>query len=264
MKSYVLYIVLLAVLFAGSCSLGRDTGARTRTEPEQDSTAENENKTTSGGTQEIEKEFFQAGEASWYGPDFHGKRTANGEIYDMDKLTAAHKELPFHTLVEVENIDNRKQVIVRINDRGPFIKDRVIDLSKKAAQRLGMVKTGTAPVRLRIIKASDIGKRERRVPVENKPPVLADESSAVSVHPLPVQPQPSARFFLQAGAFSQRENALQMQEHLKDVLPDLDFSVHYDNGLYKVLSKRVSTREQAEQLKQRLSENGFESFIKEE
>ena len=99
-----------------------------------------------------ENPSIETGIASWYGVKFHGRRTANGEIYDMSRLTAAHRTLPFHSIVEVVNLDNRKKIIVRINDRGPFVKNRIIDLSFKAAKILGMAERGTAPVELRIIK----------------------------------------------------------------------------------------------------------------
>ncbi|MDP8239633.1 MAG: septal ring lytic transglycosylase RlpA family protein [Candidatus Hatepunaea meridiana] len=92
------------------------------------------------------------GKASWYGSDFHGKMTANGEIYDMNKVSAAHKHLPFNTIIEVTNLKNGKEIKVRINDRGPYAKGRILDLSKGAAKKLGMMKTGVAEVRIRIIK----------------------------------------------------------------------------------------------------------------
>ncbi len=92
----------------------------------------------------------QEGVASWYGGKFHGRLTANGEIFDTHKMTAAHKHLPFGTLVEVTNLANGKSVEVRINDRGPFVNDRIIDLSHAAADALDMVKTGTAAVKLKV------------------------------------------------------------------------------------------------------------------
>jgi rare lipoprotein A len=95
------------------------------------------------------------GTASWYGPKFNGRRTANGERYDMHKLTAAHPNLPFGTLVQVTNLDNGKQVVVRINDRGPFGRRRVIDLSYAAARELGMVGPGTAHVELALVGRYD-------------------------------------------------------------------------------------------------------------
>lgn len=96
--------------------------------------------------------YYEIGIASWYGPGFHGKRTANGEIYDMYAMTAAHKTLPFGTIVRVVDLDTGRSVVVRINDRGPFVKGRIIDLSYAAAQELGMVKKGLAKVGLKIVK----------------------------------------------------------------------------------------------------------------
>jgi rare lipoprotein A len=96
--------------------------------------------------------FYQKGIASYYGRDFHGKRTANGEIYDMNGLTAAHRTLPFSTVLEVRNLENDRTVTVRINDRGPFVQGRIIDLSVGAARRIGMLGSGTAMVELRVKK----------------------------------------------------------------------------------------------------------------
>ncbi len=92
-----------------------------------------------------------SGKASWYGPGFHGRRTANGEIYNSNALTAAHRSLPFGTRVRVTNIHNGRSVVVRINDRGPFIGGRIIDVSAGAARRLNMISSGIAPVRLEIL-----------------------------------------------------------------------------------------------------------------
>lgn len=95
---------------------------------------------------------IQEGIASFYGEDFHGRKTSNGEVYDMYAMTAAHRALPFNTRVLVTNLDNGKRVIVRINDRGPFVKGRIIDLSYGAAQKIGMVGPGTAKVRLEVLE----------------------------------------------------------------------------------------------------------------
>lgn len=92
-----------------------------------------------------------SGIASWYGPKFHGKLTSNGERYNMHAMTAAHKTLPMNTMLRVENLENNKQIIVRINDRGPFVKSRIIDLSYQAAHRIDMTRKGTAPVRIEVI-----------------------------------------------------------------------------------------------------------------
>ena len=93
-------------------------------------------------------QFVQRGLASWYGPGFHGRKTASGEVYDQNDLTAAHRKLPLGTKATVTNLDNNKQVEVEINDRGPYARGRVIDLSKAAAERLEMKGDGTAPVRI--------------------------------------------------------------------------------------------------------------------
>jgi len=90
------------------------------------------------------------GRASWYGPRFHGKKTAAGERFNQHHLTAAHRRLPLGTQVEVTNLKNGRKVRVRINDRGPYVKGRVIDLSRAAAQRLGMLASGTTPVRIEV------------------------------------------------------------------------------------------------------------------
>jgi len=94
----------------------------------------------------------QKGHASWYGNEYHGRRTASGEIFDENDLTAAHRKHPFGTIVEVKNLRNGKRVRVRINDRGPFQRGRIIDLSKAAARRIGMLQAGVVPVRVEVIK----------------------------------------------------------------------------------------------------------------
>jgi len=96
--------------------------------------------------------YDQVGIASWYGPGFHGKLTSNGETYDMHSLTAAHKSLPFNTLVKVIDLDTGNSVIVRINDRGPFIRGRIIDLSLAAAEELGSDQKGIARVGLKVVE----------------------------------------------------------------------------------------------------------------
>lgn len=107
------------------------------------------------------------GIASWYGPDFHGKKTANGEIYDMNEMTAAHKTLPINTIVKVVNNKNSKNVTVRINDRGPFVDGRIIDLSYAAGKQIGLDKTGTAPVTLTVLGFdSKIDKNNSQMPAQ--------------------------------------------------------------------------------------------------
>lgn len=97
------------------------------------------------------KGFSETGIASWYGPKFHGRKTASGEKYNQNAMTAAHKTLPFGTKVRVKNVKNDKSVIVRINDRGPFAKGRVIDVSRAAAKKLDMINSGTAKVNIKVV-----------------------------------------------------------------------------------------------------------------
>lgn len=95
--------------------------------------------------------LFQSGIASWYGRGFHGRKTASGEKYDMYKLTAAHRELPLHTKIEVTNLANARKVILKVNDRGPYTHTRILDVSYAAAKKLGFAQGGTAPVRIKIV-----------------------------------------------------------------------------------------------------------------
>ncbi len=128
MNKGFIFLSVIVFFYIGSCSVSKNT------------------KDTS------KFEFYQSGEASWYGPGFNGKKTASGEKFDMNKMTAAHRKLPFGTKVRVTNLKNNKSVIVRINDRGPYKKSRIIDLSKKAAEKIGLVKGGVAPVKIEIVK----------------------------------------------------------------------------------------------------------------
>jgi rare lipoprotein A len=97
--------------------------------------------------------FSETGLASWYGPEFHRKRTASGERFDMDALTAAHRSLPFDSYVRVTNVETGRSVVVRINDRGPFVADRIIDLSARAARQLGIKEDGVVRVRIEVVKS---------------------------------------------------------------------------------------------------------------
>jgi rare lipoprotein A len=104
----------------------------------------------------VDYDYNETGIASWYGPDFHGKSTANGEVFDQNALTAAHKTLPMPTLVRVTNLENGRSIEVRINDRGPFVNNRIIDLTRRGAQLLGFEGQGTARVRVQVMKEDSI------------------------------------------------------------------------------------------------------------
>ncbi len=102
----------------------------------------------------------ESGIASWYGAPYHGQRSASGEIYDQEKLTAAHRTLPFGTRVRVRRLDRDGSIVVRINDRGPFVKSRIIDLSRAAAARLGMMGGGVVPVTLEVVETPPVAPRD--------------------------------------------------------------------------------------------------------
>ncbi len=121
---------------------------------------------------------FEQGIASWYGPGFHGKKTASGETYDMNALTAAHKTLPLGSIIHVVNMDNNKEIILRVNDRGPFSKKRILDVSKCAAEKLGMIKSGVARIRYCVI---DFDKHDHRP--DSKTLLASSSKSSVQGNP---------------------------------------------------------------------------------
>lgn len=176
--------------------------------------------------------YTERGIASWYGSKFHGRKTSSGEPYDMHLATAAHRSLPLPTYAEVINLDNGRKVIVKVNDRGPFHPDRIIDLSYAAAIKLDMAAAGTARVEVRAISFDE---------------------------PLPVQPavKVAEGTFLQVGAFGERGAAEQlagkmMQEHLQPV------SVQQGGGLYKVWVGPYRNETDIELTTARLIELGYE------
>ncbi len=163
------------------------------------------------------KGFVERGIASWYGRKFHGRNTSNGERYDMYTMSAAHKRLPIPTYVAVTNLENGRRVIVRVNDRGPFHENRIIDLSYAAAARIGMLGKGTALVEIRAIDprapATQVASAERRpaTPIIAVPAPPAPEPATPSTPATP-------RIFLQAGAFSSNANAERLRDRLKQGL----------------------------------------------
>ncbi len=199
--------------------------------------------------------FVQRGVGSWYGKKFHGQRTASGEIYDMYKMTAAHPTLPIPSYARVTNLRNGKQVIVRINDRGPFHSSRIIDLSYTAALKLGYVQNGSSELEIERLLPEEIRRmqasRRQDAGVASNPngadeidtinrPINPPGSSAVAAEP--------GGFFLQFGAFSQLQNAVSMRERLLSTWPqDLPPpEVVYSPGLYRLHSGPFTTRDLAD------------------
>jgi len=157
--------------------------------------------------------YDESGVASWYGADFHGKNTANGESYDMHTLSAAHKTLPMPTLVRVTNLENDRTVIVRVNDRGPFVKDRLIDLSQAAAKELGYLNQGTARVRVQTLDQKPL--------LQAAASPATQAANAVPVHITPLKQQTAAgNIFVQLGAFSSQENANQLRDQMLQQYPN--------------------------------------------
>jgi rare lipoprotein A len=220
--------VALLTLGAEGCAPHRPVASRAPHPPTQPSRGTAPPRTTPPPA--IPGSYVEEGLASWYGVPFHGRRAANGEIYDMYNLTAAHRTLAFESIVRVTNLKNGRQAEVRINDRGPFVENRIIDLSLGAARELEMVAMGIVPVRLEL---------------------LAGESPQVG------------NFTVQVGAFLVRENAARLAERLEERYQPV-FIVEYDSpaGLfYRVRVGRVVTQDAARQLAEQLrSEEGVVPF----
>ena len=156
--------------------------------------------------------YRERGMASWYGSDFHGRSTSSGEVYDMHAFTAAHKTLPIPTWVEVTHLGNGRRVIVKINDRGPFVDNRVVDLSYAAAEALGMVRSGTALVEVRALgepAGSVLVGSEAAEPIDVGSRGFSIISAAAAAT-VGENDQPLQRIYAQVGAFRQRENALRL------------------------------------------------------
>jgi rare lipoprotein A len=186
------------------------------------------------------KGFRQRGIASWYGRDFHGKKTSNGEIYDMYALTAAHKTLPLGTYVRVYNLGNNRQVEVRINDRGPFVRGRIIDLSYSAANKIGIVGPGTARVEV----------------VALATPVMTDGGTLRRYEPVDLY---SGNFAFQIGAFVNRENAERLTAKLNEKYRNAHITV-YDRGdqvFYRVRVGKFTALKQAEAQESILIRDGY-------
>jgi rare lipoprotein A len=176
--------------------------------------------------------YTEQGEASWYGVPFHGRQASNGEIYDMNKLTAAHRTLPFETMVRVTNERNGKSTVVRITDRGPFVNNRIIDLSYAAAREIDSVGPGVVPVRLEVLSTG-------------------------------INPE-SGFFTIQVGSFRERANAEQFRERLSAAYSPT-FVKRYDTSsgaFYRVHVGKVSGEEAAKEFGEQLrSREGVTTMV---
>ncbi|TET93381.1 MAG: septal ring lytic transglycosylase RlpA family protein [Desulfobacteraceae bacterium] len=193
--------------------------------------------------------FVQEGMASWYGKKFHGKKTSTGEIYNMYKKTAAHKTLPFGTYVKVENLSNLREVVVRINDRGPFVKDRIIDLSYGAGRQIGLVGPGVARVRL-VALSRKIG----RIKSGNDYMPLVEAKDFRK-----------GEFTIQVGAFENKDNARRLVERLRVIFSHVTITTYVSpkgETLYRVRVSLSKDLTRANEMVDKLKYLGFsETFI---
>jgi len=181
--------------------------------------------------QPTEGGYIEEGNASWYGAPFHGRRASNGEIYDMNKMTAAHRTMAFGTMVRVTNLANGKTVVVRITDRGPFVDNRILDLSRAAAQQIESIGPGVVRVRLEVISGND----------------------------------PFGGFFtVQVGAFKEKENADRLRARLNELYPPATIQqVELDEGtFYRVRAGKVSGEQAAQKFADELkAKEGFRAMV---
>jgi rare lipoprotein A len=182
----------------------------------------------------------QKGIASWYGVPYHGRLAASGEIYDMEQFTAAHRSFPFNTWVEVTDLDNGKKVDVRVNDRGPFVRHRIIDLSLAAAREIDMVGPGTARVKLKVIA----------------PPRAFAQAVP---QPAPVPAPAAGLYTVQAGAFSTADRAASFAESLREQFPEL--RVESLGTVWRVLIGRSLPLDQAKQLAEKVRSAAGQAII---
>jgi peptidoglycan lytic transglycosylase len=196
--------------------------------------------------------YKERGVATWYGKRYHGQKTSSGEVYDMYAFSAAHTLLPLPSYARVTNVANGKSVVVRVNDRGPFHGDRLIDLSYAAAHRIGIVGQGSAMVEV-----------ESLIPGSGEAPVLASTPVAPAPVAVPVSNE-AGSMFVQLGAFSVEENADAFLRKMRLELRWLASSIqlYRGDGLYKVHAGPYPNRGEAERAAERIrQELGFTSFV---
>ena len=192
--------------------------------------------------------YKEKGIASWYGRKFHGRKTSNGEVYNMYGKTAAHKTLPMNTYVLVKNLENGREMVVRINDRGPFVKGRIIDLSLTGAQELGIVKNGTARVQLTALgEAMTYGKGAKKVE-----------------RFLPHQDFQQGDFYVQIGSFTNKDNAVRLKEKMARQGKKVDITT-FDRGdslFYRVQVAGGSTLTAARAMEKQMGVTGYpDAFV---
>lgn len=223
--------------------------------------------------------YSEVGIASWYGKDFHNKRTANGEKYDMNTLTAAHRTLPLPSIVKVTNLENGRSLVLRVNDRGPYAKNRIIDISKRGAQLLGYQMQGTAKVRVELLekeskdlKAALTGQKVQTASAAsissvkpNSVPSAAENKTLVIYNPnnadkVTTSHRADGNYFVQAGAFSQRASAAGLQSKLSQFgTPHIAQADVSGKTFYRVRLGPYSFKEEAEVTLAKIKDYGIEN-----
>lgn len=199
--------------------------------------------------------YIQYGDASFYADKFEGRETASGETYTHTKLTAAHLTLPFGTMVKVTNVTNNKSVIVRINDRGPFVEGRIIDLSKSAAMELDYIKLGVVRVKIEVLNEDN--QNQDYTP---KPPVKMDKE----FYDFQASRTVPDGFGVQIGSFAEFANLMRISENLKSTYKnDVTVQVTEVNRtkVYRVIVGSFSSRSQAENLQKKLKKDYPDCFV---
>lgn len=223
-------------------------------------------------TPEEDFHYDRTGIASWYGPGFHGRRTANGEIYDQHALTAAHPTLQMPALVRVTNLDNGRSLVLRINDRGPFAQNRIIDVSQRAAEELGFRRQGTARVRVQVLAEESRQLAQAAGRTGREPGTSPSTSPNVAVASRPVAAQPvstaaappaapvstAGSVFIQAGAFSSFDNAAAVRTQLASLAPtEIRPTEQQGQTLYRVRVGPFRNVAEAERVLTRVREVGM-------
>lgn len=191
--------------------------------------------------------FTETGHASWYGKKFHGRKTASGEVYDMFKLSAAHKTLPLPSYARVTNLSNRKSVIVRVNDRGPFGRPRIIDLSYAAAKQLDIIQHGSSQVEISLIdpsqpttatlQASSETVQVTREIIQPASAAVTSPASTPTSATMSVNGLEANGIYIQVGAFGQEENADRLQKRISNTMPETQTLLNkvYNGKLFQVV-----------------------------
>lgn len=242
MRTFRPFLLLLCCILALSACGTKKTPVARSSEPEGQRVKASQRPYTVMGQRyeplRSHEGFVQSGVASWYGKDFHGKKTSNGETYDMHAMTAAHKTLPLGVYLKVSNRENGRETTVRVNDRGPFVKGRILDLSFAAAKVLGVDTVGTALVRIEALGYRQAGGKDRYTA-----PVTYDAGD----------------YTVQVGAFKEQANADRLSGEMRKLYKYADVRMTNVNGdtFFRVYAGKYSSLSAAEEAEKNFSENGY-------